>query len=200
MRFGVNKRLLADSLYKLSVAKIVSLGGFAIEFEPISINFEGFSDLLSADMKIDLPKYLNQYANDAITLRNIEEIVAFNKEDSLIRIPYGQALFRGTAIVNLMPEELHELRARLHSEGIRYFETPMQELQLDAILSVDNQNAGYAAAAQYPCLIVPMGYQETGEPTGLTFIARPLEEEKLLKIGYAFEQATKARKLPAEYK
>ena len=43
LRFGVNKRLLADSLYKLSVAKIVSLGGFAIEFEPISINFEGFA-------------------------------------------------------------------------------------------------------------------------------------------------------------
>lgn len=200
LRFGVNKRLLTDSLYRLNVDKIVSLGGIAIDFEPISINFDGFSDLLSADMKIDLPKYLNQYANDAITLRTIDEIVVFNKEDSLIRIPYGQALFRGTAMINLKPDELHELRARLHSEGIRYFETPMQEHQLDAILSIDNQNAGYAAAAKYPCLIVPMGYQESGEPAGLTFIARPFEEEKLLKIGYAFEKATKARKLPAEYK
>jgi len=45
-----------------------------------------------------------------------------------------------------------------------------------------------------------MGYKENGQPTGLTFIARPFEEDKLLKIGYAFEQATKARKLPVAYK
>lgn len=200
LRFGVNRRQLTDSLYKQSVEKIVSLGGIAIEYEPIDINFDGFSDLLSADMKIDLPKYLNKYANNDITLRTIEEIVAYNKEDSLIRIPYDQALFEGIVALDLNPEELTQLRTRLHSEGVRYFETPMQELQLDAILSIDNQNAGYAAAAKYPCLIVPMGYKETGEPTGLTFIARPFEEDKLLKIGYAFEQATKARKLPVEYK
>lgn len=200
LRFGVNKKLLSNTLYKQSVEKIVSLGGIAIEFEPEDINFDGFSDLLSADMKIDLPTYLNKYANSDIILRTIEEIVAYNKVDSLIKIPYGQALFEGAAALDLNPEELTQLRTRLHSEGVRYFETPMQELQLDAILSIDNQNAGYAAAAKYPCLIIPMGYDETGEPTGLTFIAKPFEEDKLLKIGYVFEQATKARKQPVEYK
>ena len=200
LRFGVNKRLLTNALYKQSVEKMVSLGGIAIEYEPIDINFDGFSDLLSADMKIDLPQYLNKYANNEISLRTIEEIVAYNKEDSLIKIPYGQALFEGIVDLDLTREELTQLKTRLHSEGVRYFETPMQELQLDVILSIDNQNAGYAAAAKYPCLIVPMGYKESGEPTGLTFIARPFKEDKLLKVGYAFEQATKARKLPVEYK
>jgi amidase len=32
------------------------------------------------------------------------------------------------------------------------------------------------------------------------YIHRPFEEDKLLKIGYAFEQGTKARKLPKDYK
>lgn len=200
LRFGVDKSLLADSIYKLNVEKIVLLGGIAIEFEPVNINFDGFGDLLSADMRIDLPNYLEKYAPDDITLRTMKEIVEYNKQDSLIRIPYGQARFAGATIVDLNPEELIQLRTRLHSEGVRYFETPMVEHQLDAILAIDSQNAGYAAAAKYPCLIVPMGYTETGEPTGLTFIARPFEEDKLLKIGYAFEQATKARKLPEEYK
>lgn len=200
LRFGVNKRLLRDSIYKLNVEKIVSLGGIVIEFEPIKINFEGFSDLLRADMRIDLPKYLDKYAPDDITLRTMKEIVEYNREDSLIKIPYGQAEFEGATKVDLMPEELIQLRNRLHSEGVRYFETPMSEHQLDAILAIDNQNAGYAAAARYPCLIVPMGYTEAGQPTGLTFIARPFEEDKLLKMGYAFEQATKARKLPEGYK
>lgn len=200
LRFGVNKSLLVDSIYKLNVEKIVFLGGIAIEFEPVNINFDGFGDLLSADMRIDLPNYLEKFAPVDITLRTMKEIVEYNKQDSLIRIPYGQARFAGATIVDLNPEELIQLRTRLHSEGVRYFETPMVEHQLDAILAIDSQNAGYAAAAKYPCLIVPMGYTETGEPTGLTFIARPFEEDKLLKIGYAFEQATKARKLPEEYK
>ncbi|HUI33621.1 MAG TPA: amidase family protein [Dysgonamonadaceae bacterium] len=200
LRFGVNKRLLTDSIYKQSVEKIVLLGGIAIEFEPVKVNFDGFGDLLSADMRIDLPKYLDKYAADDITLRTMKEIVEYNREDSLIKIPYGQAEFEGATKVDLKPEELTQLRTRLHSEGVRYFETPMLEHQLDAILSIDNQSAAYAAAAKYPCIIVPMGYTETGEPTGLTFIARPFEEDKLLKMGYAFEQSTEVRKLPEKYK
>lgn len=200
LRFGVNKNLLADSVYKLNIEKIVSLGGIAIEFEPIKIDFAGFGDLLSADMVIDLPKYLDKYASKEITLRSMKEIVEYNREDSLIKIPYGQAEFEGASKLDLKPEELIILRARLHSEGVRFFETPMVEHQLDAILSIDNYNAGYAAAAKYPCMIIPMGYTKTGQPTGLTFVARPFEEDKLLKMGYAFEQATKARKLPENYK
>jgi len=45
-----------------------------------------------------------------------------------------------------------------------------------------------------------MGYTEAGQPKGLTFVARRFQEDKLLKIGYAFEQATKARKTPQYYK
>jgi amidase len=34
----------------------------------------------------------------------------------------------------------------------------MTEHQLDVILSINNWNAGEAAAANHPCLTVPMGY------------------------------------------
>lgn len=200
LRFGVNKNLLADSLYKLSVEKIVAMGGIAVEFEPIKIDFSNFGDLLSADMVIDLPKYLEKYASKDIKLRTMKEIVVYNREDSLTRIPYGQQEFEEASVIDYSPKELSLLRARLQSEGTRFFETPMAENQLDVILSIDNFNAGYAAAARFPCLIIPMGYTQTGQPTGITFIAKPFEEAKLLKMGYAFEQATKARKLPEEYK
>ncbi len=45
-----------------------------------------------------------------------------------------------------------------------------------------------------------MGYEDDGEPINLTFISKPFSEQKLLQLGYAFEQLTKARKLPANYK
>ncbi len=200
VRFGVNKSLLRDSIYKQTIEKIILLGGIAIEFEPESINFDGFGDLLSADMRIDLSNYLNKYASVDILPKSMEEIVIYNLQDSLVRIPYGQARFESATKVDISPEDLDELSNRLHNEGIRYFETPMVEYNLDVILSIDNRGAGYAAAAKYPCLTIPMGYTESGQPTGLTFIARPFEEDKLLKIGYTFEQATKIRKLPKEYK
>jgi amidase len=197
LRFGVNKAFLKDSVFKLTVEKIISLGGIVIEFEPEQINFENFTTVLSADMKADLPKYLNKYASEKVTVRSVSDITDYNKKDSLIRIPYGQDLFTGILKTVISQEELIQLKLRLHNEGVSFFEKPMTEYQLDAILSINNRNAGYAAVAQYPCLTVPMGFMETGDPSSITFIARPFEEDKLLKMGFAFEQATRMRKLPA---
>lgn len=196
VRFGVNKGFLEDSIYMLNVEKIVSLGGIAIEFEPAAMDFDRFGTLLSADMKIDLPNYLNQYASETLTLRSIAEIVAYNKQDSLDKIPYGQGRFERIIETSLNEDELAQLRITLRNTGVSFFESAMTEHQLDFILSINNWNAGHAAAANYPCLTVPMGYRTTGAPVGITFIARPFEENKLLTIGYTFEQATKVRKPP----
>jgi len=200
LRLGVNTRLLSDSIYKLTIEKLALLGVITIEFDPEQIEFDDFGKLLSADMKIDLPAYLDKYGADEIELSSVADIVDYNKQDSLVRIPYGQARFEGILDVSLSPEELAELKLKLHNAGVSFFEVPMQEYQLDAVLSINNRYAGYAAAALYPCLTIPMGYREDGEPVGLTFIARPFEEDKLLKIAYAFEQATKMRKFPADYR
>jgi amidase len=199
LRFGVIKDFLSDSLYRINVEKIVSLGGIAIEFEPENVALEGFRTLLSGDMKADLPAYLAKYASEDITFRSVEEIAAFNVADSLVRIPYGQTIFREMIALNVSPDELLQVTSKMHADAVSFFEKPITEFQLDAILSVGNRNASYAAAALYPCLTVPMGYRENGSPVGITFIARPFEEDKLLKIGFAFEQATKLRKIPGEY-
>ena len=195
VRFGVIKPFLADSLYRLAESRIVALGGVTVEFDPIPVDLTGFGDLLSADMKADLPRYLEEFAEAAVTARSIEEIIAFNREDSLVRIPYGQAIFEEMAQVSLSADELASLRERLQSEGRRFFDTPMEAHRLDAILSIDNLTAGQAAVAKYPCITVPMGYNQAG-PTGITFVAKSNREAFLLQIACAYEQATRARKLP----
>ena len=57
--------------------------------------------------------------------------------------------------------------------------------------------AGYgpAAAARYPSLTVPMG-QVQGLPVGIVFMGTAWSEPRLIELGYAFEQATHARKPP----
>ncbi len=57
--------------------------------------------------------------------------------------------------------------------------------------------AGYgpAAVARYPSLTVPMG-QVHGLPVGIVFLGAAWSEPRLIELGYAFEQATRARKPP----
>lgn len=199
LRFGVINSLLKDSIYKVTTEKIASLGGIIIAFEPEPVKFDDFGTMLSADMKTDLPDYLSKYAS-GVVVHNISDIIAFNRKDSLIRIPYGQVRFSDMQAKSISQEELIQLRNRLHQDGVKYFEKPIVENQLDAILSIDNRTAGFAAAAKYPCLALPMGYRVNGEPCSLTFIARPFEEDKLLKMGYAFEKETRIRKIPVDYR
>lgn len=200
IRFGAYTPLLKDSLYKAAVEKIRSLGGTVIDIELEQAANEGFSTLLNADMTADLPNYMKNYGSGALSYQSVADIVAYNKLDSANRMPYGQGRFAGVLKTNISADEVAQLRTSIRKSGVSYFEKPMQQHQLDVILSINNRSAGLAAAANYPCLTVPMGYRINGEPVGVTFIARPFEEDKLLKLGYAYEQATKARKLPEAYK
>ena len=200
IRFGAYKPLLKDSTYALNVEKIRSLGGTVVEIDMEQAANEGFSTLLNADMNIDLPNYIKNYGSAALPYRSVSDILAYNQQDSTRRMPYGQGRIAGVTKTTTSPDEMEQLRSTIRKNGAVYFEKPMQANQLDVILSINNRSAGLAAAANYPCLTVPMGYKTNGEPIGMTFIAQPFEEDKLLKIGYAFEQGTKARKLPEAYK
>jgi amidase len=48
----------------------------------------------------------------------------------------------------------------------------------------------------YPDLIVPAGFTSDRLPVGISFIGTAFSEAKLLGLGYAFEQATRARRDP----
>lgn len=198
-RFGVIKQLLKDSIYNISIEKIKTAGGEIVEYDPPQITLDGFLTLLNIDMKHDLPEYLKNYADKNISITSIKDIIDLNIQDSVKRSPYGQELFEGIVKDSTTVADFEEIKLKLNNSGIEFFKTPMDTYNLDAILSINNYHAGYAAVAKYPCLAVPMGYENSGEPISLTFIAKPFEEEKLLKLGYAFEQLTNVRKIPKDY-
>lgn len=200
VRFGVIRSFLLDTLYKEAVGKIIAKGGVAIEYDAPQVSLEGFLSLLNGDMIRDMEKYLASYVGSSVSHRTMADLLAHNLSDSTIRIPYGQGRFEGILADTITDEGLANLRDRLNQSGRSYFDLPMAEHQLDFVLSANNWSAGLAAVAKYPCLTVPMGYKPSGQPMGITFIAKPFEEAALLKVGYAFEQATKAREVPANYK
>jgi amidase len=163
------------------------------------MNFEGFLELLSGDMKIDLKKYLSAHASENIKVKTASDVMKFNFEDTTTRIPYGQARFEGIEDLDITEDELVEIRRKLLITGINYFEKPMIDNNLDAILSINNYNAGQAAAAKFPALTVPMGYNESGEPEGLTFITKPYQESEIYSYANLYEEVSKKRKSPEKY-
>jgi amidase len=88
----------------------------------------------------------------------------------------------------------------------------LQQNQLDAVCSITNGPAccidlingdyrtgpsfsGPAAMAGYPHITVPMGIV-LGTPVGFSFVGTAYAEPELLKLAYAFEQASKRRVAP----
>jgi amidase len=56
--------------------------------------------------------------------------------------------------------------------------------------------ANIANLTGFPDLIVPAGFTGDRLPVGLSFLGPAFSEPRLLALGYAFEQATRARRLP----
>ena len=50
-----------------------------------------------------------------------------------------------------------------------------------------------------PAIQVPIGFTEEGLPTGMTFIGRLFDEPTLIRLSYAYEQATLKRQPPADF-
>lgn len=202
-RLGVFSNLMEENeIYKNTVEKLKGLGAEIVVVTPPTVEMEGFLSILNIDMKNDLPAYLNtQVKNkDNVKIGSIQDAIAFNNMDSLVRIPYGQSLFEGILADSTTAEGLEEIKSRLEKTGRIFFDTALDKENLDAILSINNYHAGYAAVAKYPALTVPMGYKETGEPISLTFIGKQFQEDKLLELGRAFEAGTKVRKMPETFK
>ncbi|MBT8284727.1 MAG: amidase [Flavobacteriaceae bacterium] len=202
-RFGVFSNLMeGDSIYRQTVEMIRSEGSEIIVLDPPRVPLDGFLSILNLDMKEDLPSYIEQNIknNEAIRVRTVSDIMKYNLQDSLTRIPYGQGRFEAVVSDSTSAEELQTIKKTLEEDTRAFFNTAMDTHDLDAILSINNYHAAYAAAAKYPALTVPMGYKLSGEPISLTFIGRQFEEPKLLRLGAAYEKFSKVRKTPENYK
>ncbi|SDR66784.1 amidase family protein [Gramella sp. MAR_2010_147] len=197
-RLGAIKALMEDSLYVRAINDLKNAGAEIVEFEAEDINLPNFRRLLNIDMKKDLPAYLKDYGGE-VDYKNVQDVIAYNNEDSLNRAPYGQALFLGIVKDSASEKEFSAIKDTLKTNGTRFFEKPMKEHNLDAVLSINNFHAGYAAVAKYPAITIPMGYTSENKPMGLTMIGKPFSEEQLLQYAYIFEKATKRRKTPSAY-
>ncbi len=48
-----------------------------------------------------------------------------------------------------------------------------------------------------PSIVVPAGFTTDNLPAGITFLGRPYDDARMIRLAYAYEQATKHRRAPA---
>jgi amidase len=171
------------------------------------------STVLRYELKADMAAYLARLGPNA-PVKSLKDIIEFNDRNKEKELPYfGQDVFvKAEALGPLTDykylEALAKCRRLARTEGI---DAVMDKHKLDAILAptmgpaclTDLVNGdrwlggstSAAAVAGYPSVTVPAGFV-FGLPLGLSFFGRAWSEPTLLKLAYAFEQATKLRKPP----
>ncbi len=198
-RFGVYKDLLKDTLYSNAINILKEHGAELVEIENDDVDLKGFLTLLNIDMRNDLPTYLKRQGATSLKVGSVQDVIDFNKADSTITMPYGQALFYGIVGDTTNTKDFELIKTTLATKGKQFFDDDFYNHNLDAILSINNYHAGRAAVAQYPALTVPMGYTSEGQPEGLTFIGKSMQDNVLIELAANYEHVSKMRKIPEGY-
>jgi len=147
----------------------------------------------------DLALYLEAYSAKEVEIDSIASLRKFNEMDLDLRAPYGQELVDMMDKLALAPADVESLRDELQSNIIGALEYLFTEFELDVLLSINNRHANILALANYPALTIPLGYEASGRPVGLTLIAPSFQEQALIDIGVRVEQLTQARRIPTPY-
>ena len=189
----------SDTLYKKTVEKLRNKGVKIIEFDPTEIDLSGFTTVLDYDIKIGLPRYFSHYGGNNLPVKSVSDVIYYNIEDLSLRAPYGQNLFEVSAENQTPESDINNIKLRLETDMRKYFDVVFELDQVNAILSINNYDAAQSAMAKYPCLALPMGYSDQGEPKSMTLIGKRFSEASLLQLGFWFEQNIFSRSSPNGY-
>ena len=157
------------------------------------------------ELKHDLNLYLRDWATQT-KVKTMADIIAFNQANADKCLRFGQDLFLASQATKGDLSELEYKSARamdLMAAKERGLDAYMSQHKLDAVVFPGVSGSGIAAKPGYPSVQVPAGLisgfdgKDTPDyPLGLTFTGRAWTEHKLLRLAYAYEQATNLRKPP----
>ncbi len=218
MRIGVGRQYFGknDKVDKLIEPhlKVLKDGGATlvdVTFPKLTNFGDAEFEVLLYEFKEDLNKYL---ARRGGSMRTLKDLIAFNDKNANKELPYfGQEIF-------IQTQEKGDLNDRVYRIALLQSKLMTQEEGIDGVMDKDKldaivapsggvawmtdlvggdcgvfESSSVAAVAGYPNITVPAGYVQ-GLPAGISFFGRAFSEPTLIKIAYAFEQATMARRTP----
>ncbi|HEY4229448.1 MAG TPA: amidase [Thermoanaerobaculia bacterium] len=222
LRIGVPRKKLygqspaADALVEQALVQLQKLG--AVIVDPADVETVGeFDDsefeVLLYEFKAGLNAHLAALPA-SLRHRTLDDLIRFNQENRAREMPYfAQEIFEKAQAKGPLTEKKYKdalaKDGRLsRKEGI---DKTMDKHRLDALIAptsgpatlIDLVNGDYGvggssslpAVAGYPDLSMPCGFH-LGLPVGMSIFGRAWSEPTLIRIAFAYEQATKWRKAP----
>jgi len=167
--------------------------------------------VLLAELKHDLNAYLATLP-DSVRTRTLEQLIAFNVANRASEMPlFTQDLFEQAQATEGLNDAYRAARAtslriagedgidrmlREHDVAALVAPTRPAAWLIDSVHGDTSPGGGpagsLAAVAGYPHLTVPMG-EVRGLPVGLSFIGAKWDDARILALGHAYEQASRAR-------
>lgn len=217
-RIGVEKAFMEGhegvvDLYKQAIEVLKNQGATIIEVELLKASKDASSGeftVLQYEFKDGVNKYLST-ANAKV--KTLADVIEFNKQNEAKAMPYfkQETLESSNTKGDLNSKEYIDALKKSTSAK-KLIDDIMAEHKLDAIVGtsiglpccIDLINGDYdtgfyfcppAAMAGYPHITVPMGTVHELS-VGFSFIAGAYKESDIIKLAYAFEQATKKRTAP----
>ncbi|RLQ21941.1 amidase [Seongchinamella sediminis] len=176
---------------------------------------ENCSVILKYGMKRDFNRWLDSLGDSApvASLTALREFNLAHRDKNAIR--YDQAELDISDEMDVTADRARwradrDKDIRLsRSEGI---DAALRAHQLDALLMPSWKGENILNKAGYPAVVVPFttvpnqlqpplpdGFDPRPMPFGVSFIGTACSEPRLIELGYAFEQATRARRPPAQF-
>jgi len=212
--FGFHERV--DSLMEEAIKIMREKGAEIIDPADVDTTAEIGKyewDVLLYEFKSDLNEYLARLP-ESVPYRTLQDLISFNEGNKEKEMPwFGQEIFtaaqeKGPITEHAYVSALENLKRYAGKDGI---DATLQKNKLDAILAPtggpawntdwangDHSTGGSsspAACAGYPAITVPVGFV-FGLPVGMTFMGSAWSEPTLIRLAFAYEQATRHRKMP----
>ena len=170
--------------------------------------------VLLYEFKADLNSYLA--TRSGIGVATLADLIAFNTAHADTELAlFDQGVFELANPLGALdtPAYLNALATSQRLSRTQGLDAVMDRYQLDALVAptgpppwvIDYSSTedplgflllqAVAARAGYPVITVPAGFA-SGLPVGVSFVGRAFSEPTLIRLAYAFEQATHARRPP----
>jgi len=202
------------SLFREAIAVLKSKGARVKEIDLMS-ELKGASDAEFLVLLYEFKDGLNNYlANANAKVKSLADVMAFNKQNANKTMPFfkQEIMDQAQAKGGLDSKEYLDALKKSSDATRAAIDTVLAKNKLNAIVGttnglaccIDQVNGDYdtgfsfsspAAMAGYPHITVPMG-DVLGLPMGLSFIGTAYSEPELIKMAYAYEQASKRRTMP----
>ncbi len=179
----------SDEKFKKDLAeKLKEMGAEVVLLDKVDTSSIDVRVILYNDYERDLNAYLEE--NNA-PVKSLKELIEYNKQDSDVRMRYGQNYLE--ASLGVKPDD--EKVENIVNSASELLNKTMDDNRLDALVYQDNDGALLTAIAGAPEITVPFGKNEI-QPIGATFCGKVDDDAETLKIAYSFEQNTLMRELP----